>query len=421
MPGATPNEIPKQAAEHLLAHFGNVRETTESLVEPLTIEDCVVQSSVECSPVKWQLAHTTWFFETFLLVPHVAGYKEYHPKFGYLFNSYYNAVGDRTPRTARGLMSRPTLAEVIQYRAHVNDAMKHLIERGDESLQSLIELGINHEQQHQELIITDVKTVLAMNPLLPMYQSREIGNSGILPLTWSAFGEGVVEIGAEGSGFYFDNEGPRHRVFLQKFALADRLITNAEYKQFIADGGYVTSALWLSDGWARLLAESWQAPKYWEMHEGDWWNMTLQGFRPVEDSEPVTHISQYEADAFATWCGARLPTEFEWEIAARDIPAVGNFLDTRTFHPIPLKHAEPLAQMFGDVWEWTRSAYLPYPGFKPAPGAIGEYNGKFMSNQMVLRGGSCATPGDHIRSTYRNFFPAESRWQFSGIRVAKDV
>jgi ergothioneine biosynthesis protein EgtB len=405
--------------EELLRRFLRVRETTDWICEPLTVEDCVVQTSTECSPVKWQLAHTTWFFETFVLAPHARGYRLFHPQFSYFFNSYYNTIGERTPRDLRGLMSRPTLADVRAYRTHVHRAMERFIldSNGDllRQLAPIIVLGINHEQQHQELMITDVKTVLAMNPLRPIYRAREIISSEVPPLNWVSFDEGLIEIGAHGNEFYFDNEGPRHRQYIERFALADRLITNGEYKEFIADGGYKNPTLWLSDGWAKCLSDAWQAPKYWELNEDTWWAMTLQGFRPVEDSEAVTHISYYEADAYATWCGARLPTEFEWEFAAKNVPIEGNFLDDGNFHPVP----QTKSQMFGDVWQWTRSAYLPYPGYKVAEGALGEYNGKFMSNQMVLRGGSCATPKDHIRATYRNFFPPESRWQFSGIRLAK--
>ena len=405
--------------EELLRRFLRVRETTDWICEPLHVEDCVVQTSTECSPVKWQLAHTTWFFETFVLAPHATGYRLFHPQFGYLFNSYYNTIGERTPRDMRGLMSRPTLAEVLSYRAHVHHAMERFILNADgdllRQLAPIIVMGINHEQQHQELMITDVKTVLAMNPLRPVYRTRDIIPAEVLPLKWISFDEGLIEIGTNVEGFYFDNEGPRHRQYLEAFELADRLITNGEYKEFIADGGYSNPALWLSDGWAKCQSDAWQAPKYWELHDAAWWAMTLQGFRPVEDSEPVTHISYYEADAYATWRGARLPTEFEWEFAAKDIPIEGNFLDVGNFHPVP----QTKSQMFGNVWQWTRSAYLPYPRYKVAEGALGEYNGKFMSNQMVLRGGSCVTPQDHIRATYRNFFPPESRWQFSGIRLAK--
>jgi ergothioneine biosynthesis protein EgtB len=414
--------------EELLQRYEKVRETTEWLCEPLEVEDCVVQTAMECSPVKWQLGHVTWFFETFVLDQFAGNPHEFNAKYGYLFNSYYNSIGDRTPRDMRGLMSRPTLADVWNYRRHVDAAMEKFIEKSDEATfhQALpiIILGLNHEQQHQELMITDVKTVLAMNPLRPVYRAREITSSKIAPLNWISFDEGLIEIGAYGTEFYFDNEGPRHRQYIEQFELADRLITNGEYKIFMADGGYENPSFWLSDGWAKCGEENWKAPKYWDELDGKWWAMTLQGFRPVEDSEPVTHVSHYEADAFATWSNSRLPTEFEWEFAVNNKTIEGNFLDSGNFHPTPLVPSVPFvpaapAQMFGDVWQWTRSAYLPYPGYKAAEGALGEYNGKFMSNQIVLRGGSCATPQDHIRATYRNFFPPDARWQFSGIRLAK--
>ena len=413
--------------ERLLEDFQRVRLTTEWICEPLTTEDTVVQTSVECSPTKWQLAHVTWFFETFVLLPYLKGYREFHPQYGYFFNSYYNSIGDRTPRDMRGLMSRPTLGEVWDYRRHIEKAMEHLLSEADDSLlvklKSIITLGNNHEQQHQELMLTDVKTVLAMNPLRPIYREREITSASIPPIQWISFEEGLREIGASGKNFFFDNEGPRHKEYIPSFQLGHRLVTNAEYKEFIADGCYSNPQLWLADGFAKVVEEGWQAPKYWEQTKDGWMAMTLQGLRPVEDSEPVTHISQFEADAFATWAGGRLPTESEWELAASPLPIEGNFLDNGNFHPVPLpsRSSNPLQQMFGDVWEWTRSAYLPYHGFKVAEGALGEYNGKFMSNQMVLRGGSCATPKDHIRATYRNFFPPDARWQFSGIRLAKDV
>ncbi len=431
--------------EELLRRFARVRQTTEWICEPLTVEDCVVQTSTECSPVKWQLGHTAWFFETFVLTPHARGYHLFHPKFGYLFNSYYNAIGARTPRDVRGLMSRPALAEVLAYRAHVHRALERFMLEAEadvlHSVAPILIMGMNHEQQHQELMLTDVKTVLAMNPLRPVYRAREIISSTIHPMNWVPFDEGLIEIGAtpspfQGGGrrmidhasgvvnnFYFDNEGPRHRQYVESFELANRLVTNGEYKDFIADGGYKNPALWLSDGWAKCQSDAWHAPKYWELNDGEWWAMTLQGFRAVEDSEPVTHLSYYEADAYATWAGARLPTEFEWELASNNVSIEGNFLESNNFHPVPLAPADPgnPSQMFGDVWEWTRSAYLPYPGYNAAEGALGEYNGKFMSNQMVLRGGSCVTPRDHIRATYRNFFPPESRWQFSGIRLARDA
>jgi ergothioneine biosynthesis protein EgtB len=412
--------------EALLERYQRVRRQTEALAAPLAIEDTVVQTSTECSPVKWHLAHTTWFFETFVLASDPS-YSEFNSKYNYLFNSYYNTIGDRTPRPARGLMSRPTLKEVGDYRAHADRAMEHFFNHASENkfeaLKDIIMLGTHHEQQHQELIITDVKTVLAMNSLRPVYRPANglsiTTNSS--KLNWIAFDGGLVDIGTDGPGFYFDNEGPRHQHYLEPLALADRLVSNGEYKEFIADGGYRNALLWLSDGFAKVVEERWEAPKYWEMHDDEWWHMTLRGFEPVNDSEPVTHVSHYEADAFARWSGARLPTEFEWEHAATTVKMEGNFLEDNNFHPVTTSSKSGLQQMFGDAWEWTQSAYLPYPRYRPAEGAIGEYNGKFMSNQMVLRGGSCATPRDHIRATYRNFFPPEARWQFSGIRLARMI
>jgi len=421
------NEIGTDRAR-LLERYHRVRRQTERLVDPLTVEDCVIQTSSECSPVKWHLAHTTWFFETFVLLSNDPTYTEFNSKYGYLFNSYYNTIGDRTPRPARGLMSRPTLEEVRAYREHVDRGIEHFFKTASEEdflrVKNILLLGTHHEEQHQELIVTDVKTVLAMNPLRPAYKSQRTytsDRSDVARLSWIDFEGGLIDIGTNGPGFYFDNEGPRHRQFIEPFALGDRLITNGEYKQFIADGGYRNSLLWLSDGFAKVAEAHWEAPKYWESHDGEWWHMTLHGFEPVNDTEPVTHISHYEADAFARWSNARLPTEFEWEHAATTVKIGGNFLEDQNFHPISSQNSRQLSQMFGDVWEWTQSAYLPYPRYKTAEGAIGEYNGKFMSNQMVLRGGSCATPRDHIRATYRNFFPPDARWQFSGIRIAHNA
>ena len=412
--------------KQLLDRYHRVRRQTESIVEPLTTEDSVVQSATECSPVKWHLAHTTWFFERFVLA-HDPAYTEFNSKFEYLFNSYYNSIGDRTPRAMRGMMSRPTMQEVYSYRKHVDRAIGQFFRNaGTEAfdmVKDVIMLGTHHEQQHQELILTDVKTVLAMNPLRPVYRPVPRGSArpdaATGTLQWLAFEGGLVEIGTNGPAFFFDNEGPTHKHYLEPFALGDRLVTCGEYQEFIADGGYRNPLLWLSDGFAKVAEQGWEAPNYWESHDGEWWHMTLRGFEPVDVSEPVTHVSHYEADAFARWAGARLPTEFEWEHAGRAVSTEGNFLEDHNFHPVAPSSITGLRQMFGDVWEWTGSAYLPYPRYQPAEGAIGEYNGKFMSNQMVLRGGSCATPHDHIRATYRNFFPAEARWQFSGIRLAK--
>ena len=400
-----------------------VRRTSMQCCAPLTIEDHSLQSMPDASPAKWHLAHTTWFFETFLLTEHLPGYQALNPTFRNLFNSYYNAVGDRPMRALRHTLSRPTLDDVRAYRSHVDQAMVRLLERdlAPEVLE-LVSLGMNHEQQHQELILTDVKSGLALNPLRPAY--REVSNAGLgsantaPALCWHSFPEGVYPIGFEGEGFGFDNERPRHNVYLAPFRLASRLVTNGEYMEFMLEGGYTTAALWLSDGWDCVRANQWSGPLYWEMRDGQWWHYALDGMRPVSAEEPVCHVSLYEADAFARWAGERLATEFEWEVGSHSCAVEGNFMDTDALHPQVARESKELSQMFGDVWEWTGSAYLPYPGFQAAAGAVGEYNGKFMCNQMVLRGGSCATPQSHIRPTYRNFFPPHARWQFMGIRLA---
>ncbi len=377
----------------------------------------------DASPAKWHLAHTTWFFETFVLSQYMDEFRPYNPAFRNLFNSYYNAVGDRPLRTLRHTLSRPSLDEVHAYRIYVDEAMVHLLTLDlPQAAVELIELGINHEQQHQELIITDVKNGLWTNPLRPAYRVKPehaaIDDNSVSPLTWHSFSEGVYSVGFEGSSFAFDNEGPRHNVFLQNFRLASRLVTNGEYLDFMRDGSYSNPLLWLSDGWDCVRNNQWSAPLYWEQRDGEWWNYTVEGLQPVRLNQPVCHISFYEADAYAHWAGARLPSEFEWEVAARSLPMKGNFLESDNLHPQPAQSSDGLAQMFGDVWEWTGSAYTKYPGFRPAAGAVGEYNGKFMCNQMVLRGGSCATPHSHIRATYRNFFPPHVRWQFMGVRLA---
>jgi ergothioneine biosynthesis protein EgtB len=391
------------------------------LVAPLAIEDYVIQSMPDVSPAKWHLAHTSWFFETFVLREGVDNYKPFHPKYGYLFNSYYNAIGDRFARPERGHLSRPTVREVVEYREYVNEHIESFLQSDKADIDrfaSVIELGINHEEQHQELIVTDIKHVLAQNPLTPVYSISKAGQNTLTSLKWTAFDEGLYEIGTDGPGFYFDNEGPRHKVFVESFALASRLVSNGEYLSFMQDGGYEKPELWLSDGLAYVQEHNIRAPLYWHFEEGEWWNFTLSGMRPVAPNEPVTHVSHYEADAYARWAGERLPTEFEWEVAANSVAIEGNFLESGRFHPA-VGGTTPLSQMFGDTWQWTSSAYLPYPRYAPAEGALGEYNGKFMSGQMVLRGGSCATPREHIRPTYRNFFPPSARWQFSGIRLAR--
>jgi len=367
------------------------------------------------------LAHTTWFFETFLLSEHLPGYKPVNPAFRSLFNSYYNALGERPLRALRHVLSRPTLDEVHSYRVQVDEAMARLVQRDvPRGLLDLFALGLNHEQQHQELILTDVKFGLAANPLRPAYRdrSREQDKRAAPRLRWHAFPEGIYSVGHLGDGFAFDNEGPRHNVYLAPFRLASRLVTNGEYLEFVRDAGYATANLWLSDGWDAVRANQWSAPLYWENRDGQWWHYTLEGIQPVRPEDPVCHVSYYEADAYARWAGARLATEFEWEVAAQGCDMVGNFVESDALHPTVASDTAGLTQMFGDVWEWTASANLPYPSYQPAAGAVGEYNGKFMCNQMVLRGGSCATPQSHVRRSYRNFFPPHARWQFMGIRLA---
>jgi ergothioneine biosynthesis protein EgtB len=401
---------------------------TEALCAPLAIEDYVAQSMPDASPAKWHLAHTSWFFETFVLAPNVPGDHPFHPQYGYLFNSYYNAVGERLPRPTRGLLTRPTVAEVYNYRASVNERMFDLLNGADHEhwarIGPAIVLGLHHEQQHQELLLTDIKHLFACNPLRPAYQERPAPSPGqALPLRWLDYLVGLRWVGHDGNGFAYDNEGPRHREFLGGFQLASRPATNADYLAFMADGGYERPDLWLSDGWNARCAHGWQAPLYWEQRDGRWWTCTLAGMREAHDAEPVCHVSYYEADAFARWAGARLPTEAEWETAAEACPVTGNLLVEGQLHPVPLGATEEdtlPSRMFGDVWEWTASPYVPYPGYCPAAGALGEYNGKFMCNQMVLRGGSCVTPPGHIRPTYRNFFPPDARWQFTGLRLARD-
>ena len=416
---------PAPSASPLASAYAAVRAQTLALAQPLSAEDCAIQSMPDASPVKWHLAHTTWFFETFVLVPNLPGYRAFDPAYRVLFNSYYHGVGERHPRPERGMISRPDLAEVLAYRAHVDAAVPKILQSG-EALE-LVELGLHHEQQHQELIVTDLKHMLSRNPLKPAYQKQ-------WPLTtvrareprWIRFDEGLREIGAQTEasrrGFAFDNECPRHRVWLDAFEIASHPVTNGDFMRFMDDGGYRRPELWLSAGWDTASARGWQAPDYWSRRDGEWRVFTLHGEVPVDPHTPVCHVSFYEAEAFARWAGARLPTEAEWEIASLGASREGNFLESHALHPLALRDAPPagtLAQAFGDVWEWTRSDYAPYPGFKTAAGAVGEYNGKFMCSQYVLRGGSCATPASHIRPTYRNFFPPDARWQFSGLRLAR--
>jgi ergothioneine biosynthesis protein EgtB len=407
----------------LTDRFLATRSLTESLASSLSAEDQTVQSMADVSPTKWHRAHTTWFFETFLLTPNLDGYRVFHPEFGFLFNSYYEGVGARYPRQDRGLVSRPGIEEIAEYRSYVDKAMAALLDdSSDGSVTSLTELGIQHEQQHQELLLMDIKHVLSRNPLLPAYDAvRFPAPSAEAETTWSEFAEGTRDIGHAGSGFCFDNELPRHRVYLEPFSLADQLVTSGEWLAFIEDGGYHRPELWLSDGWATVQSEAWEGPLYWSEVDGSWQEFTLGGPIPVNPAQPVCHLSYYEADAFARWAGCRLPTETEWEVGAGAHPMTGHFLDQTRLHPRPVDGPPADATPYGDVWQWTSSAYSPYPGFEPAAGAVGEYNGKFMVNQYVLRGGSCVTPPDHLRSTYRNFFPPAARWAFSGLRLARNA
>jgi ergothioneine biosynthesis protein EgtB len=409
-----------QLQTELASRYRQVRETTETLAAPLSAEDQTVQSMPDVSPTKWHRAHTSWFFETFLLEPGLAVYRPFHPAYAYLFNSYYEGVGARYPRPRRGVVSRPGVGEVAKYRAHVDAAMEQLLSKPTTAeVTGLIELGVHHEQQHQELLLMDIKHVLSCNPLQPTYTTVKMDPPRAAPaMSWIDHPGGLVEIGHGGEGFGFDNEFPRHRTHLEPFALANRTVTCGEWIEFIADGGYQRADLWLSDGWATSQSEGWDSPLYWFKVVDDWWLFTLGGPQLVDPAEPVCHLSYYEADAFARWAGGRLPTEAEWETVAATKAPVGNFLDRGAFHPRPAPEG---GSLFGDVWQWTSSSYSPYPGFRPAPGAVGEYNGKFMVNQYVLRGGCCVTPPDHIRTTYRNFFAPSARWPFTGLRLARDA
>jgi ergothioneine biosynthesis protein EgtB len=420
-------ELDEATRSALRRRLTAVRRQTEALAAPLSPEDQAIQSMPDVSPTKWHLAHTTWFFETFLLARFDPAYRVFDPHFAYLFNSYYEAVGPRHPRPRRGLLSRPGVERIGAYRDHVTAAMGRLIETLDAPAWALaaplIELGLHHEQQHQELILMDIKHVLSCNPLFPAYQPPLPYVAGTAPASaeWIEFSGGLDAVGHRGSGFAFDNETPRHRVWLDPFRLTARPVACGDYLAFIADGGYRRSEFWLSDGWATVQQEGWEAPLYWRRDGRDWAVFTLSGEQPLRPDEPVCHVSFYEADAFAKWAGKRLPTETEWEIAGRDAPLAGNLADAGRYHPAGDRDAGPgLRQMIGDVWEWTASPYIPYPRFRAAPGAVGEYNGKFMSGQMVLRGGAAVTPADHIRVTYRNFFPPAARWAFSGLRLAED-
>jgi ergothioneine biosynthesis protein EgtB len=404
-----------------------IRGVSRSLAAPLSAEDCAIQSMPDASPVKWHLAHTTWFFETFVLEPHLPRYRRFDAAYAFLFNSYYDSLGERHPRPERGMLSRPALEDILGYRQHVDEAMLECL--GDRvqraRIAALVELGLQHEQQHQELILTDLKHLLSRNPLAPAYQRQ-------WPLTpiraraarWIGFAGGLREIGHAGGGFAFDNETPRHRVWMQPFEIASHPVTHGDFMRFIEDRGYRRPELWLAAGWDAVRARGWQAPQYWTQRDGEWRTFTLHGEASIDPHAPICHVSFFEADAYARWAGARLPSEAEWETAAAPLAPDGNFLESGALHPLAAREAPAegqLAQAFGDVWEWTRSDYGPYPGFRAPDGAVGEYNGKFMSGQYVLRGGSCATPRSHIRATYRNFFPPDARWQFSGLRLARDA
>ncbi|MEQ8935353.1 MAG: ergothioneine biosynthesis protein EgtB [Amphiplicatus sp.] len=429
---SAPNAKTRTAAARIPADRGAyatryraVRAASLALARPLSAEDQTIQSMPDASPTKWHLAHTTWFFETFILGVHAQSYAPFDPAYAYLFNSYYEAEGPRHPRSERGMLSRPPLGDIHRYRAHVDEALLRFIETANEKAWAmaapLIELGFNHEEQHQELLLMDAKHLFSLIPLKPAYARRAPHEArAASPLQWEQFAGGLFEIGHEGGGFSFDNEGPRHKVWLEPFRLANRLTTVGEYLAFIEDGGYARPELWLSDGWATAQAEGWKAPLYWTQGGRDWRIFTLHGERALNSVEPVSHVSYYEADAFARWSGKRLAREGEWEVAAVTAPQGGNFADAGAFHPRPASDPSRFGQMFGDLWEWTQSPYTAYPRFSPAAGAVGEYNGKFMVNQFILRGGACVTPAGHVRASYRNFFPPASRWAFSGIRLADD-
>ena len=427
MNNTLPPGIAAERDMSLTSTYGQIRSRSVALCSPLAAEDMVVQSMPDTSPSKWHLAHVSWFFERFILSQHVNDYQTFNPNFDFLFNSYYFTVGQMHLRPRRGLLSRPTVSEVLEYRLHVDENMQALLERhsGDPDLAFLVTLGLNHEQQHQELMLTDIKHMLAQNPLNPTYRSDlgQFDGSGV-DLHFVSFPGGERQIGAGEQGFFFDNETPRHRVLLDDFQLANRLVTNGEYLAFLRDGGYGKPELWLSDGWSTVQSQQWQRPMYWAESLDE--EFSLGGEVALNPDTPVSHLSFYEADAFARWAGARLPSEAEWEVAAAVSPVEGNLVERDHLHPLPagaVGHPGhgPLHQLFGDVWEWTASSYSPYPGFKPLEGSLGEYNGKFMCNQMVLRGGSCVSPAAHVRASYRNFFYPDARWQFTGLRLARDA
>jgi len=421
------NTLPvrQHTCDSLVGSFEAVRAATDRFSLRFSAEDQNLQSMPNASPLKWHRAHTSWFFETFLLKPFAKDYRSPDETYEYLFNSYYNGIGKQYPRAQRGLISRPDTEAINRYRAHVDQSMKALISRADPKLLSelmpLILLGLNHEQQHQELMVTDLKHGLSFNPAHPAWAEPLQASAAATELLWTEFEGGLKTLGHEGQSFHFDNETPRHPVMLQPFALANRPATCGDYLAFIDDGGYQRPELWLSDGWAWRRDQRIEAPLYWWDENGQWMHYTAHGADAIDPLQPVSHVSFYEAWAFANWSGARLPTEAEWEHAASGIDPQGHFADSGHFHPAGVGNATRMVQLFGDVWEWTASSYAPYPGFRPASGEVGEYNGKFMANQMVLRGGSCATPAGHVRTTYRNFFYPADRWQFSGLRLARDL
>lgn len=410
----------------LVTRFNQIREQTDKICAPLEPEDTVVQPMVDVSPPKWHLAHTTWFFEQFVLQPYLKNYKVFHPSYSFLFNSYYNSVGNRVQRAERSTLTRPPLREVYAYRKHVNEHLTEFLATTDDHIQEqllpVLELGLQHEQQHQELLITDIKYILSTNPLLPVYQQKELSTDtgAVADATFLEVPGGVYSIGHQGNGFCFDNELGVHEVLLRDFKIMNRLVTNGEFLEFVRAGGYTDFRFWLDEGLALVRTSGLHAPLYWIEQDGEWMAYTLHGLEKLDLHKPVSHISFYEAQAYATWAGKRLLTEFEWEAAAQVYPpAGGNFSDSGRLEPAQASSEKGMQQLYGDTWEWTYSAYHPYPGFSTAPGALGEYNGKFMINQMVLRGGSCATPASHIRPTYRNFFHPDKRWQFTGIRLAE--
>lgn len=416
-PATTPH-----AQDTLAQRYQRIRTRSLTLIAPLSAEDACVQAMPDTSPAKWHLAHVTWFFETFVLEAREPHFKAFHPAFRELFNSYYNGVGRQFPRPQRGLLTRPSLADVLAYRADVDARMVEVIAAADATTRGLIELGLHHEQQHQELLLMDIKYLLSLNPLAPAYRDDATAASPpATPLRWQSGAAGIVAIGHDGAGFHFDNETPRHEVLLAPHALASRLVTNGEYLAFMGDGGYADARLWLADGWATRQRDAWQAPQYWQEVDGAWFEFTLTGLRPLDLLAPVCHVSHYEADAYAQWADARLPSEFEWEAAAAGATVREARDEAAHLHPRATIGAHGLDDLFGAVWQWTRSAYLPYPGFKAPAGAVGEYNGKFMSNQMVLKGSCCATPVGHARASYRNFFYAHQRWPFTGVRLARDA